>query len=75
MHPQLQPFVEEAWSLLPAVSEFPDQALPDVDDLNFFDDLNSFRTATSDNGCHGHHEKKSNGELNLVYVQQIFPPK
>lgn len=42
VHPQLQPFVEEAWSLLPAVLEFPDQALPDVDDLNFFDVPSSF---------------------------------
>ena len=37
VHPQLRPFVEEAWSLLPAASEFPAQALPDVEDLNFFD--------------------------------------
>ena len=42
VHPQLRPFVEEAWSLLPAVLEFPDQALPDVDDLNFFDVPSSF---------------------------------
>ncbi len=37
VHPQLRPFVEEAWSLLPVASEFPDQALPEVEDLNFFD--------------------------------------
>ena len=42
VHPQLRPFVEEAWSLLPAVSEIPDQALPDVEDLNFFDVPSSF---------------------------------
>ena len=42
VHPQLRPFVEEAWSLLPPVSKFPDQALPDVEGLNFFDVPSSF---------------------------------
>lgn len=35
VHQTLEPFVEDAWSLLPQ-SEFPKHRLPDVEDLNFF---------------------------------------
>ncbi len=42
MGPQLQPFAERAWELLPEAEGFPDQALPDPDDLNWFDVPESF---------------------------------
>lgn len=38
----MQPFVEQAWQRLPEVEGFPDQALPDPDDLNWFDVPESF---------------------------------
>lgn len=38
----LQPYTDEAWDLLPEPAPFPEQALPDTDDLTFFDVPDSF---------------------------------
>jgi len=42
VEPAFQPMVEEIWDRLPMPGGIPEQGLPDVDDLNFFDVSDSF---------------------------------
>jgi len=37
LHERLKPFAEESWGFLPDVPEFPQQGIPEVGDLNFFE--------------------------------------
>lgn len=37
VHETVRPFVDDCWALLPEVAEFPEQAIPSVRDLNFFE--------------------------------------